>query len=66
MDVYGPKVKRSFSNKAYEKRSHENCGNLSLNSVAFAGTLLVKNAEDLLFVKTKGHTEILKAVTYAQ
>jgi ATP adenylyltransferase len=47
-------------------RSHENCGRLSLNSVAFAGTLLVKTGEDMNFVKMKGHMEIFKSVTFAK
>ncbi|TPX57718.1 hypothetical protein PhCBS80983_g03639 [Powellomyces hirtus] len=45
-------------------RLAEKAQGISLNSVAFAGMMLVKSAEQLVFVKEKGPLQLLQEVAY--
>jgi len=45
-------------------RRSDKAGTVSVNSLGFAGALLVKNPEDLAFVKKVGPMEILNEVSF--
>jgi ATP adenylyltransferase len=47
-------------------RQKEHFGRLSINALAFAGSLLVRNADELAMVRASGPMEALRAITFAR
>jgi ATP adenylyltransferase len=47
-------------------RSQEHCGSISVNSLGFAGALLVRNEQEMQFLKDQGPMNILQQVTMQQ